>query len=195
LQLILASASPRRAALLRQLGLSFRSEEADVSEELNPRWPPSLQVRVLALRKALAVAQRWPQCLVIGADTLVFADGRAMGKPLSAAQAEEMLRELSGRMHEVITGVAVVSFGQRRAWCGWEVTRVFFRSLEEEEIKAYVATGEPMDKAGAYGIQNRGAVFVERVEGCYFNVVGLPLVRLNALLRQAGFYIHREWGK
>lgn len=195
MQLVLASASPRRADLLRQLGLSFTIEEAAVDEELNPRWSPSLQVRVLALRKAVAVARKRPDCLVIGADTLVVMEGKTMGKPVSAAQAEEMLRTLSGRVHEVVTGVAVVSFEQRRAWCTWESTRVFFRLLMEEEIRAYVATGEPMDKAGAYGIQNRGAVFVERIEGCYFNVVGLPLVRLNELLVQAGFRIYNAWEK
>jgi septum formation protein len=179
---VLASASPRRADLLAQIGIPFEVIPSDVREDLTLPLEPERHVLVLARLKAEDVARKRPGSLVLGADTIVVREGTILGKPVDAADACRMLRLLSGRWHEVMTGVALrqEKGGKKRE--AVEVTRVKFRDLGEEEIREYVATGEPLDKAGAYGIQGKGAVLVERIEGCYFNVVGLPLARLTALL-------------
>lgn len=184
-RLILASASPRRKMLLEKLGVPFQVVPAHVPEdEVAPGAPSEVRVEQLALAKAEAVFQDHGESLVLGADTVVDVDGRVLGKPRDAAEAVAMLRLLSGRDHWVHTGLALVGPGIRRA--GHESTRVWFRQLEDREIEAYVATGAPLDKAGAYGIQEQAASFVSRVEGCFFSVMGLPLARLVEELRAAG---------
>jgi septum formation protein len=180
--LVLASASPRRVALLRQVGAEFTVADPGPDR----RWPgnaePRHGVRALALDKALRVAADRPGAVVVGADTVVVVRGRRMGKPDNAAQAVDMIRRLHGRVHEVWTGLAVVRDGEQRT--GAECTRVRFARLTDAEIAAYVALGESRDKAGAYGIQGAAAQFIKGIEGDYFNVVGLPLARLRALLRE-----------
>jgi septum formation protein len=139
-----------------------------------------------AMAKARDIGRDFPECLVIGADTLVFTDGKAFGKPRDPAEARAMLAELTGRDHFVVTGLAVGRPGEGRWTAGHEVTRVWMRRACSAEIDDYVRTGEPMDKAGAYAIQGKGATLVERIEGCYFAVVGLPLARLALMLREYG---------
>ena len=180
--LILASASPRRKELLTQAGFTFEVRAAHLNEDPRPEEDPIAYVTRLAREKAQAVfdAGGNAEAVVLGADTTVTLDNHMLGKPEDAADAARMLRLLSGRTHRVITGVAVVT--ARRVEVAAEVTGVRFLTLSDEEIAAYVATGEPMDKAGAYGIQGRAARWIPRVEGCYFNVVGLPLALVTTML-------------
>ena len=179
--LILASASPRRSALLSQIGLTFKIHPSDIVEpppNVHLNKPASEVTQQLAVLKATSVKQHYNDGLIIGADTLVSLDGELLGKPTDAADASVMLSRLSGAHHEVVTGVALIDAvtGEDRVWA--ETTHVYFRHLHAAEITAYIESGEASDKAGAYGIQGRGAVFVRRIEGCYFNVVGLPLASL-----------------
>ena len=180
-RLVLASASPRRSALLSQIGITFAVRPSDIVEPpLNGHvnTPASEVTRKLALLKAVDVAQHFNEAIIIGADTLVSLEGKLLGKPTDDAEAFEVLTRLSGTRHEVVTGVALVDAetGRESVWA--ETTQVYFRELHRTEITAYIASGETSDKAGAYGIQGRGAAFVRRIEGCYFNVVGLPLASL-----------------
>ncbi len=179
-QFVLASASPRRAELLAAAGFTFTVAHADIDETPLADEPADLYVRRLAEAKARAVAERHPGCVVLGADTTVVVDGDILGKPVNAADAAAMLRRLRGRAHEVMTGVAVVAGGQIRVELA--TTRVWFAAMTDTEIAAYVATGEPMDKAGAYGIQGRAACYVTRIDGSYSNVVGLPVAVAHMLV-------------
>lgn len=186
-RLILASASPRRHELLAQAGFTFDVHPAHVNEDPLPDEDPISYVVRLAREKAENVLAQissktsaTPQVIVLGADTTVTLDGHILAKPIDAADATRMLRMLSGRTHRVITGVAVAS--AKGTEVAAEVTGVTFLSLSDEEIAAYVATGEPMDKAGAYGIQGYAAKWIPRIEGCYFNVVGLPLALVTTML-------------
>ena len=186
--IFLASQSPRRRELLRTLGLEFSVLVANIDESMDRALPPLEEVMRLAREKAAAIAQSTQeQDVIIGADTVVVLDGRVLGKPENVADAHSMLRQLSGRSHQVISGVCVRK-GDEILSHG-EITTVYFRPLSEEEIHAYVATGEPMDKAGSYGIQGVGTIFVKRIEGDYFNVVGLPLFACSAMLRKVGIEI------
>lgn len=185
LPIILASASPRRADLLRQAGIDFIAIPADVDERVLSGEEPEAHVMRLATEKARVVAEKTGHGLVIGADTVVVIDGKILGKPVDRAEAVSMLRLLSGRGHRVMTGLTLANVGSREVSCHVEVTDVFFRELGDREIDAYVNSGEPMDKAGAYGIQEKGVFFVRRVEGCYNNVVGLPLFALGRMLGMA----------
>jgi septum formation protein len=189
-RLILASASPRRRELLTQAGYVFEVRPAHVNEDLQPGEDAIAYVVRLAREKALAVLAQMssegpapPQVVVLGADTTVTLDNHILAKPEDAADAARMLRMLSGRTHRVITGVAIAT--AKGVEVAAEVTGVQFRTMSEEEIAAYVASGEPMDKAGAYGIQGLAAKWIPRVEGCYFNVVGLPLALVATMLEQA----------
>jgi len=176
---ILASSSPRRFELLRQIGLSFQSI-APVVDETTDRTDPFEIVSELSRRKAAAVAKNNPLSVVIAADTVVTADGKILGKPHSEADAVETLRFLSGRSHFVFTGVTVICDGRiETAICR---TEVFFKNLSEEQIRAYLRTAESFDKAGSYGIQGKGAVLVDHIDGDYSNVVGLPLSLLYEML-------------
>jgi septum formation protein len=178
--LILASASPRRAELLRAAGIDFIVRVADVDETQWPDEPPRDYVLRLSRTKAQAVAQT--DELVLGADTTVVINNETAGKPLNNNDAKRMLRALSGQWHEVLTAVSLVQ--GERVMSDVEVTRVKFAPLSEAEIDWYVATGEPMDKAGAYGIQGYASRFVERIEGNYANVVGLPVQMVYRMLRE-----------
>ncbi len=185
MEFILASGSPRRRELLRQIGLSdFTILPADVDETIAPGTPPHQAVMDLSARKAEAVAASHPDALILAADTVVAFDGHILGKPHSTQEAEAMLRSLSGRVHEVHTGFTLRRGDQTET--GHETTQVSFRELGDGEIKAYVATGEPMDKAGAYGIQGLGALLVRGIRGDYFNVMGLPLCRVGTALKNFG---------
>ena len=186
-RLILASSSPRRRELLRNAGFGFEVVPSSVDETGAEQDSPAAFAERLARRKADEVASRFAAqdgVVVLGADTVVVVDGAVLGKPGSAEEAVAMLGRLSGREHEVITGVALAAPGTARRAVAHEVTRVFFRPLTRQEIEAYVASGEPMDKAGAYGVQGQASRFVTRVEGCYFNVMGLPVALVDRLLRE-----------
>jgi septum formation protein len=181
-RLVLASASPRRRELLSQAGFMFEIHPAHIPEDPRPNEDPIAYVVRVAREKAQAVFDELndPAATVLGADTTVTLDNHILGKPEDTADAARMLRLLSGRTHRVITGVAVVT--SESAEVAAEVTGVRFLALSDEEIAAYVATGEPMDKAGAYAIQGRAARWIPRIEGCYFNVVGLPIALVSTML-------------
>jgi nucleoside triphosphate pyrophosphatase len=179
--LILASASPRRSELLRNAGISFTVEPAHVPEQALPEEQPLPYAERLARDKARAIFARHPDSAVLGADTIVVVEQHLLEKPRDAEDAARMLRLLAGRAHQVITGVHLLAPGFERT--GAEMTEVRFSPIAEGEIAAYIETGEPMDKAGAYAIQGIASRWVERIDGCYFNVVGLPLPRVYRLLR------------
>lgn len=186
-RLILASASPRRRELLSNAGFAFAVVPSRVRETDPSGEPPAAYAERMARLKAENVAGKLaPEdgVVVLGADTIVVLDGIALGKPRSPEEARAMLARLSGRTHEVITGVALAAPATARSAVAHERTRVVFRSLTPEEIAAYVASGEPLDKAGAYAIQSGASRFVTRIEGCYFNVMGLPVARVERLLQE-----------
>lgn len=185
-RLVLASASPRRRALLAELGLPYDTDHADLDETPLPGEEAPDYVARLALAKARAVAERLESALVLGADTTVVLGGQVVGKPADAAAAEAILWSLRGRSHEVMTAVAVVDAGDGRCWTGSATTRVWMRAYTAAEIRAYVATGDPLDKAGAYAIQHPAFQPVDRIEGSRTNVIGLPLALTADLLRRAG---------
>ena len=196
-KLILASRSPRRLQLLKQIGMSPTVMPCDIPETFDPSLTPEENAAALALKKALHVAQTIPEGVIIGADTIVILAGEMLGKPDGPRDAVRMLSALSGRTHTVVTGFALVDRPSGRQMTGTERTDVTFRDLPLNEIEEYVAGGSPLDKAGAYGIQDDyGAVFVTRIEGCFYNVVGLPLSRLHSALRdfQTDRTIKREKG-
>lgn len=184
LNVILASQSPRRRELLTLIGVSHSVQPADIDEAVYANEAPAAHAERLARTKASVIAQREAGSLVIGSDTIVVIDNEILGKPTDEAHAAQMLRKLSGRTHTVVTAVAVARGGT--VWSGVENVSVTFRELSEEAIADYIATREPMDKAGSYGIQGFGATIVERIDGDYFAVMGLPLGRLIGLCKQAG---------
>ena len=194
MKIILASSSPRRAAILRDAGIDFETRPIAIDETLRAGESPGDYVRRLALEKARAATEAESgtrdlivaDLAVVGADTVVVSGEQILLKPTTPDDARRMLRELSGGVHEVHTGVAVIRMPKRIERVIEEITRVHFRALTEAEIDAYIATGEPFDKAGAYGIQGLGGRYVTRVEGCYFNVMGMPLSRLWGLLQEPG---------
>ena len=179
---VLASASPRRAQLLELIGMKFEIIVSSVDEKECSEKNPAERVKNLALRKAQDVASDIGRAIVIGADTIVVLDGAILGKPRDAQEASRMLRQLSARTHQVYTGFSLVR-GEARV-VDYERTSVHFRELSEDEIRAYVNTGGPLDKAGAYGIQDVSAMFVDRIEGCFYNVVGFPLAKCYATLNE-----------
>jgi septum formation protein len=187
-QLILASASPRRAELLKQIGLQFRVIPSDLPEDFFHPVPEELVMK-LALDKAKQVARNISEGLVIGADTIVVFERYILGKPSDPEDAIRMLSILNGREHSVFTGLALVEVPGERFTVTFEETKVKFRTLDIEEIRSYAASREPLDKAGAYGIQGKGAVLVEGITGCYYNVVGLPVTKLVIQLQEFGFSV------
>ncbi|HTW23293.1 MAG TPA: Maf family protein [Candidatus Baltobacteraceae bacterium] len=191
MKLILASASPRRAEILRNAGIPFETQITLLDESILPGELPGDYVRRLALEKARAAAEARPDrddSIFIGADTTVVMAREILGKPESEEDARRMLRLLSGATHEVHTGLALVRSRDPLERVIEEVTLVSFAPLSEDEFDAYIATGEPFDKAGGYGIQGIAGRYVTRIEGCYFNVMGLPLARLWSLLREFGWH-------
>lgn len=194
MRLVLASASPRRAEILHNAGIAFEARSALIDESPREGEPPSNYVQRLAFEKAHTIADTEAdergiggETIFIGADTTVVVEGEIFGKPESEEDARRMLRRLSGRVHEVRTGLALIR--HPRAWekTAEEVTRVTFSELSDREIERYVASGEPFGKAGGYAVQGIAGRYVTRIEGCYFNVVGLPLARLYSLLKEAGW--------
>ena len=181
-KIILASASPRRKELLEKLDLDFSVCPADIDESLLPDEDAAMYPLRTAVQKAMAVAKTTEDALVIAADTVVAVDDDILGKPRDEAEAKSMLQRLSGREHIVITGIGVVDTASGRTLSATEQTIVYFHPLRDEEIDAYIATGECMDKAGSYGIQGKGSLLVRKIDGDYFNVMGLPLSRLYRLL-------------
>ena len=186
MHIILASASPRRRELLRQIGIDFTIDPADVDERVLPGESPEAYAVRVALDKARIAAQRAGTGVVIAADTIVVLDNAILGKPSDDEDAERMLMMLSGRTHQVITGIAIMDPAAGKTLTRTSTTNVRFRELSPDEIRWYVRTGEPLDKAGAYGIQEKGSLFISRIEGCYFNVVGLPLSLLGEMLLEFG---------
>lgn len=189
--LVLASKSPRRESLLSVLGWKFRIVDPEIREKNGIEETPRDTCMRLAIEKAGAVSRRFPKDIVIGADTMVVLEGKALGKPRDDGESLEMIRCLSGRCHEVMTGIAV--FKGDCCLVDVETTKVSFRPLSSREIEAYVATGEGKDKAGAYAIQGKGSLLVSKIDGCYFNVVGLPLYRLSLLLGRLEISLPRQW--
>jgi septum formation protein len=194
-QFILASASPRRRELLQRVGIAFGIIPSETSEVAQPGELPQEYALRVASEKAWDVARKHPGAWVLGADTIVEIDGEILGKPQDAADGQRMLRQLSGRTHQVMTAFALLDEA------GWVrvrqvvISRVTFKPLSDAQIREYLATGEPFDKAGAYAVQGLGAALVEGVEGSYTNVVGLPMDEVQAALRAVGLLAHEKAGK
>lgn len=199
-RLILASSSPRRSELLNLLKIPYKIIPSDVDETVDPSETPSNIVQALAMRKADAVYERLihspndgdNDTVIIGADTIVVLEGKVLGKPADDQEAFHMLQSLQGRSHEVYSGIACIHTGSNLRLASSRMTRVTMKQFTQQKILKYIETGEPMDKAGAYGIQGLGAVLVDRIEGDYFNVVGLPISLLTDMLEYYG--IHWEEG-
>jgi septum formation protein len=191
MKLILASSSPRRAEILRDAGIAFEIRATQIDEAALPGETPHAMVARLAEAKARSAAAQMDvglrECIIVGADTTVELDGEILGKPRDSAHAREMLAKLSGRTHHVVTGIFLLRLSGNATRAAIENSAVTFAPLAENEIDAYVATGEPLGKAGAYAIQGLAGRYIPRIEGCYFNVVGLPLARLYAQLRELGW--------
>jgi septum formation protein len=183
-RLVLASGSPRRRELVKMIGLEFELAVPEVREDsVSPARPSNFVVEV-ALAKALSLAHRFPDAVILGADTVVVLDRKILGKPRDLSDARAMLRTLSGKTHTVYTGLALVDVPTGLRETGYEKSLVTMKNMTKAEIDDYLATGEPMDKAGSYGIQGFGAVFVKHINGCFFNVMGLPVARLYDMLRE-----------
>jgi len=185
-KIILASSSPRRIELLKLFGCKFKVIPSKTEEKIDSRLSPTQNVKRVSRLKALDVVSRISKGIIIAADTVVVFQGKILGKPKNKREAQAMLKQLSGREHKVITGITVIDAGTKDIGQIAVVTRVKFRNLGKELINRYIATGEPLDKAGAYGIQGKGSLLVESIKGDYFNVVGLPLNPLNQLLEKFG---------
>jgi septum formation protein len=186
-KIILASASPRRAELLYQIGVKFELVPSQIEERPHPDEAPPDYITRIARAKVIAVARQHDSGLIIGADTVVVLDGRLLGKPVDNHEAKSMLKQLSGRWHAVMTGVALYDVESRHEVADYEKTLVKFAQLTDREIDWYVHTGEPKDKAGAYGIQGLGGLFVDEIAGNYYNVVGLPIPLVYRLARRLGY--------
>lgn len=182
MEIILASKSPRRRELMERMGLSFSVVESGADENISKDLPPEEYVKELSYRKAAYVAREHRCACVVGSDTIVVYDGKILGKPKTRDEAFSMLRMLSGKTHTVYTGIAVVCGDKTLVDC--DATRVTFSELSDDEINGYIDTGDPMDKAGAYGIQGRFCSYIERVEGSFFTVMGLPVHLLYKMLKE-----------
>jgi septum formation protein len=191
-KIILASASPRRKEILGITGLKFTVCASDYEEDLDLSLRPRQLARFLSRKKAEAVSGNYRNALIIAADTFIVFKNRLLGKPHTDKEAEKMLRMLNGRSHSVITGFTIIDTGIGRKLSRSVETKVYFKRLSSEEIHAYIRSKEPLDKAGAYAIQGLGAVFIEKIEGDFFNVVGLPLCALTDALRQFGVNVLKE---
>lgn len=183
-KIILASASPRRKEIMQNLGVRFEVITSSAEEKISGDLPPHMIVQELAMLKGADIAAKTKDALIISADTIVWINGKMLGKPVDAENAKGMLKMLSGNVHEVYTGVCVTDSGSGKSVSDYEMTKVYFRELSDNEIERYVSTMEPLDKAGAYGIQGKGCLLVEKIEGDYLNVVGLPATLLAKILRE-----------
>jgi septum formation protein len=188
-KIILASASPRRKELLEKIRLKFEIDPSDCEEDINPEFDPQEIVQQLSIIKAKSVAARHKNALIIAADTIGVMGDKILGKPHTEDEACKMLHEISGKSHLVITGFSILDTTTNKIVTGIVNTRVYIKKLTGQEIDAYVKTGEPLDKAGAYAIQGMGAVIVEKIEGDYYNVMGLPLHALTEALKEFGINI------
>lgn len=194
-RLVLASNSPRRKDLLKNLGLNFEVMPSNVDESFDPKLPPAEVVTILAEAKAREIGRRLNQTgtsqptIIVGSDTLVVLDNKIFGQPKSQLEAVQMLKQLSGRQHTVYTAVSLLKLPEQTTSTACDSSKVFLRHLQPAEIEAYVQTGEPMDKAGAYALQGIGAALVEKVEGCVTNIIGLPVPVVVRLLRESGVKI------
>ncbi len=187
--IILASASPRRKEILEKTGLQFMVDESSYEEETDSGLKPRELARYLSREKAREVARRHRDALIIAADTIVVSGGRLFGKPRRTQEAREMLKALSGKSHSVITGFTIIDTKEKKEFSKTVESKVFFKKLSADEIEAYIRSGEPFDKAGAYGIQGLGAVIVKKIEGDFFNVMGLPLNALSESLKKFGINV------
>jgi septum formation protein len=188
-KIILASQSPRRKQLLEQIGLKFEIYPSNYEEDMTLNMEPIKLAEFLSLGKAKDVAQKQKSSIIISADTIVAVDGEVFGKPKTPERAKYMLQKLSGRAHSVITGFTIIDAEINRQISKSVETKVYFKNLSEKEIDAYIATGEPLDKGGGYAIQGLAALFVEKIEGDYFNIVGLPILALTIELKNFGVNI------
>ena len=188
-RLILASSSPRRAQLLKLIGLEFEIIESKLNERDEVYTVPEVHVLELAEKKARKVAENISDAIIVGADTIVVLNNQMLGKPRTANEARAMLRKLSGKTHTVYTGLAIIDKPSENVISDYERTRVTFRELNDQEIEQYVQTQSPMDKAGAYGIQDQSAVFVTKIDGCFYNVMGFPLAKFYQTLQT---FLHRS---
>lgn len=187
--IILASASPRRKELLKRIGLKFKVDPSNYEENISSELEPHELAKSLSLEKAKLVAKKHMNALVIAADTFIVFEGKIVGKPRTETEAKEMLETISGRQHSVITGFTIIDTENNKALSKAVETKVYIRKLSSNEIEAYVESKEPLDKAGAYAIQGLGSVIVEKIEGDYFNVIGLPLGALTESLKEFGVHI------
>jgi septum formation protein len=190
-KIILASQSPRRKKILEQVGLDFDVVVSDFDEAKIKFKTPQEMVEKLSLEKVKIIAKKYPKAIIIGADTTVIFKNEIIGKPKSKADAFRILRLLSGNTHEIVTGFTVIK--GNKSITKHVISKVRFKKMTEAEIKAYIATGEPMDKAGGYGIQERGSLFIESIDGDYFNVVGLPIFAVAEALKEFGIDIAKNW--
>lgn len=184
--MILASASPRRKEILENFGFSFKTIVKNI-DEISNKSTAVEKIKDIAEKKAKAVAEDFPNEYIVGADTAVVVDGKILGKPHNRLEAFNMLKSLSGKSHEVITAFSFINLTEKILYSDCEVTKVYFKTLTDDEINWYIDTKEPMDKAGAYGIQGKGAFFVEKIEGDFFSVMGFPLGKFIRFLSSAGF--------
>ncbi|RJQ25384.1 septum formation inhibitor Maf [Candidatus Parcubacteria bacterium] len=188
-RIILASKSPRRESLLKQIGLKFEIDPSKCKEQINPKLKPHELVKSLSLQKAKEVAKRHKNAIIIASDTLNFLGNKILGKPKNAKDAKTILKKESGKAHTVITGFTIIDTSNQKTYTGSTKTKVYFKRLSEKEIDSYIATEEPLDKAGGYGIQSLGSIFIKKIEGDYYNVVGLPIFDLTQALRKFGIEI------
>lgn len=187
--MILASASPRRTEILENFGFSFKTIVKNI-DETSDKTRAEEKILEIAEKKAKAAAIDFPDENVIGADTVVVVDGKILGKPKDKKEAFSMLKSLSGRNHEVITAFSFININKNISYSDYEITKVYFKNLTDDEINWYINTKEPMDKAGAYGIQGKGAFFVEKIEGDFFSVMGFPLGKFVRFLNKTGFNLN-----
>ena len=183
-KIILASQSPRRKDLLKQIGLEFEIDPSSYEEDMTLKMEPKKLAEFLSLGKAKDVAQRYKDSIIISADTIVAVDGEVFGKPKTPERAKYMLQKLSSRDHSVITGFTIIDTKTNKQISKSIETKVYFRDISDEEIDAYIATGEPLEFAGAYAIQHLGGLFVEKIEGDYFNILGLPILPITIELKK-----------
>lgn len=187
--MILASASPRRKEILENFGFSFKTIVKNI-DETSDKTHAEEKILEIAEKKARAAAINFPDENVVGADTVVVVDGKILGKPKNKEEAFSMLKSLSGRSHEVITAFSFININKNISYSDYEITKVYFKNLTDDEINWYINTKEPMDKAGAYGIQGKGAFFVEKIEGDFFSVMGFPLGKFVRFLNKTGFNLN-----
>ena len=194
-KIILASTSPRRHGMARQMGLEFEIVPSNYEENMSVDLNPEKLAMTLAYGKAKEVSERIKEGIILGIDTFVVFNNKKLGKPKSKEEAFETLKVLSGKIHEVYSGIAIINCETGVEIKDFEVTKVKFRKLNDDEINSYIKTGEPMDKAGAYGIQGLGSIFVEKVDGCYTNVVGFPVYNIYKNLKKLGVDIfeYEKW--